>query len=44
MWVELNPTIPLWIEPEHIVYGSHLYGVNTEPTIEFNYNQLSIRS
>jgi len=42
LWVELNPTIPLWIEPEHIIYGSHVMGVNIGPTIEFNYNQLSV--
>ncbi len=43
LWAEWNPTIPLWIEPEHVIYGDHISGVDIGPTIEFNYNQLSVR-
>ncbi len=42
LWTELLPTIPLWIEPEHVIYWDYVQGVNIGPTIEFNYNSLSL--
>ncbi len=40
MWAELIPTLPLWIEPEHIIYPDYIQGINIGPTIEFNYNTI----
>lgn len=45
LWAQLNPTIPLWIEPEYVEYWTdRVSGVNIGPTIEFNYNQLSLNN
>jgi ABC-type transport system substrate-binding protein len=50
VYADLVVTLPLFFEPEHVVYASYIHGdpmydspdtLNIGPTIEFNYSTLT---